>query len=115
MAEHDFPVHRDARGELVVMERTDVGFDVARVFTVTGTDGGGPRGGHRAPCLELLVLVAGRVVVTLGRDGAPDDEHDLRHPGESVTIGPGTYVDYELDGARSVIVVLCDAPYSSPA
>ena len=114
MAEQDFPVHRDARGELVVMERTDIGFDVARVFTVTGTDGGGPRGGHRATCLELLVLVAGRVVVTLGRDGAPDDEHDLRHPGASVTIDRGTHVDYELDGTGSVIVVLCDAPYSSP-
>ena len=52
----------DDRGELVVMEGRDVGFDVARVFTVTGADGGGARGGHRATCIELLVLVAGRVV-----------------------------------------------------
>lgn len=115
MAEQCFPVHRDARGELVAIEGTDVGFEVARVFTVTGADGGGPRGGHRATCSELIVLVVGRVVVTLGRDGAPDVAHDLRRPGASVTIDRGTHVDYELDDARSVIVVLCDAPYRSPA
>lgn len=113
MAEQTFPVHRDHRGELLVVEGTDVGFDVARVFTVTGADGGGARGGHRATCTELLVLVAGRVVVTLGHDGAPDAVHDLHQPGASVTIVEGTHVDYELDGAHSVIVVLCDAPYRS--
>ena len=115
MAEHVFPVHRDDRGELVVMEGRDVGFDVARVFTVTGADGGGARGGHRATCIELLVLVVGRVVVTLGRDGGPDAVHDLRQPGASVTIAEGTHVDYQLDGAHSVVVVLCDAPYRSPS
>ncbi len=115
MAEQVFPTFRDDRGELVVMEGEDVGFDVARVFTVTGVDGGGPRGGHHASCIELLVLVAGRVVVTLGHDGAPDSVHDLSRPGEALTIHPGTHVDYRLDGAHSVIVVLCDAPYRSPS
>lgn len=98
------------------MEGDDVGFDVARVFTVTGADGGGNRGGHRAPCVELLVLVAGCVVVTLGgHDHAPGSVHELDRPGAAVTILAGTHVDYVLDGPHSVIVVLCDAPYRSPS
>ena len=32
-----------------------------------------------------------------------------------MTIAEGTHVDYQLDGARSVVVVLCDAPYRSPS
>jgi mannose-6-phosphate isomerase-like protein (cupin superfamily) len=115
VADRQFPVHRDDRGSLVAVEGGELDFDVARVFTVTGADGGGPRGGHRATCIELLVLVTGRAVVTLDSDDEPVSVHELTEPGSSVTIDRGSHVDYELDGSRSVIVVLCDEPYRSPS
>ena len=101
-----FAAHRDERGELVVVEGADLDFPVRRVFTVTGTDGGGPRGGHRADCTEVVVLVTGSVALQVGAD-----DHVLSTPGDSVTITAGDRVDYQLDGARSVIVVLCDEPF----
>jgi hypothetical protein len=79
-----FPAHRDERGELVVVEGAELDFPVRRVFTVSGTD-----------------------ALTIGNDGATE-HHELTSPGESVTVGAEDHVSYQLDGARSVIVVLCD-------
>jgi hypothetical protein len=115
VAERTFPVHRDDRGELLVVEGDDLGFPVRRVFTVVGRTGGGPRGGHRATCTELLVLVCGAATVTLGRSGTTDVVHVLEKPGDSVTIASGDHVDYQLDGTHSIVVVLCDEPYRSPS
>lgn len=105
-----FPAHRDERGELIVVEGADLDFPVRRVFTVTGADGGAPRGGHRADCTELVVLVAGSVTLTIGT-GAGSERHALTTPGEAVTVTAGDRVDYQLDGSRSAIVVLCDEPF----
>ena len=105
-----FPLHRDDRGDLVVVEGADLDFPVRRVFTVTGTDGGGPRGGHRADCTELLVLVTGSVSLALGTDDGTE-HHVLTTPGESVTIAAGDHVTYQLAGSGSVVLVLCDEPF----
>jgi hypothetical protein len=107
-----FPAHRDERGELVVVEGADLDFPVRRVFTVTGADGGGPRGGHRAECTELVVLVAGSATLALGTPRGTE-HHELTTPGESVTITAGDHVDYQLDGSRSVVLVLCDEPFGA--
>lgn len=104
-----FPVFTDARGELLAVEGADVGFPIARVFTVRGTDERSPRGGHVAGCRELLVLVAGRVSGTvLGASGRL--AFDLTAPGESLHVGPSDLIDYALD-ADSVLLVLCDRPF----
>ena len=39
----------------------------------------------------------------------------LEKAGDSVTIGAGDHVDYQLDGPRSVVAVLCDEPYRTPS
>ena len=110
-ATRQFPVHRDERGELVAVEGAELDFPVRRVFTVSGTDGGVPRGGHRAACTELVVLVTGSVTLTLGT-ARGTERHALTRPGDSVTITAGDQVDYRLHDAGSVIVVLCDEPYT---
>ena len=109
-----FPVHRDPRGELVVVDGADLDFAVRRVFVVSGTDGGGPRGGHHAECTELVVLVSGSATLSLGTPRG-DEQHVLSTPGESVTIAAGDHVGYQLDGSGSVILVLCDQPFGSHA
>jgi hypothetical protein len=115
VAERTFPVHRDDRGELLVVEGDELDFPVRRLFTVVGREGGGPRGGHRATCTELLVLVCGSATVRLGRLGGTAEVHVLEKPGDSVTIASGDHVDYQLDGPRSVVAVLCDEPYRTPS
>ena len=113
MSERVFPVHRDPRGELVVVEGEDVGFAVRRVFTVSGLDGGGTRGGHLAGCTELLVLVTGSAAIRVRRAGETERSWLLDAPGQSVTIREKDHVEYDLGGAGSVLLVLCDAPYEA--
>ena len=57
-----------------------------------------------------MVLVAGSADLTLGTARGAE-HHELRTPGESVTITAGDHVDYQLDGSGSVVVVLCDEPF----
>ena len=115
MIEHQFPVHRDERGELVVVEGEKVDFAVQRVFTVSGADGAPSRGGHVADCTELVVLVCGSAVFHVRRSGSPESVHHLEKPGQSLTLGPEDHLDYDLGGKNSVIMVLCDEPYRRQA
>lgn len=107
MAECSFPVHRDPRGALLAVEGADLGFPLARVFTVQGTPERLPRGGHVADCREVLVLVSGTVTGTIGP--AP---FALRTAGDSVQVSPGERIDFRLD-EHSVLLVLCDQPFEA--
>lgn len=106
-----FPVHTDARGDLLAVEGADVGFPVARVFTVRGGAERLPRGGHTADCREVLVLVSGRAHGTVLRAGSRLT-FDLASPGEAFRVVPTDFIDYELD-AGSVLLVLCDQPFEA--
>lgn len=114
MTEVRFPLNSDARGDLVAIEGADVGFAIKRVFTVTGAVGGSTRGGHFAECHELIVLVSGRAQLRVRRSQQVTT-HDLSQPGEGVHIGPDDFIDYDLAGRDSVVMVLCDAPYEERA
>lgn len=105
-----FPVHTDARGELLAVEGADVGFRIERVFTVRGTAEKLPRGGHTPACRELLVLVAGAVSGTVHRESGELVDFDLTLTGESVRIAPRDLIRYTLD-TDSVLLVLCDRPF----
>jgi hypothetical protein len=110
-AEEHFPVHADPRGELLAVEGADVGFPVARVFTVRGSAERLPRGGHTADCRELLVLVSGRAQGTVLRAGS-QVAFDLASPGDAFRVAPSDFIDYTLD-ADSVLLVLCDRPFEA--
>lgn len=105
MGEGSFPVHRDARGELVAVEGAEVDFPIARVFTVRGTSERLPRGGHTADCHEVLVLVSGTAEGTIG-----EDAFSLESVGDSVKVRPGERIDFRLD-EHSVLLAVCDQPF----
>lgn len=111
MTEARFPLHSDSRGDLVVVEGSDVGFDVRRVFTVSGVQGGSTRGGHRPGCRELIVLASGSADVSVDRADGDATRHQLVEPGQGVHVWPSDRLTYDLHGSESVIMVLCDAPY----
>lgn len=72
---------------------------------------GAPRGGHRADCTEVVVLVVGSATIDVRRPESGATQHRLERPGRSVTLHAGDHVDDTLGGAGSVVMVLCDAPY----
>jgi hypothetical protein len=110
-SEHSrFPTFADERGTLIAAELTDVPFAVARVFVVRGPAGGAVRGGHTVDSTELIVLLRGRVTMTVGED--PDRTVELTEPGSRVQLEAGTLLSYVLHNEDSEILVFCDQPFS---
>lgn len=107
-----FPTYVDERGVLTAVELGDVPFPVRRVFVVHGTDMVRPRGGHGAPCEELVVLLSGSACFRVSSDDQPGPTTILRERGERLWLRPGEHVSYELDGPTSAILVLASEPYS---
>ncbi len=100
-----FPLHRDARGDLVVVDFDTVPFTVRRNFTISGVPAGVARGQHPLICEELLVVVAGSAVLTV--DG---EEHELAL-GEGLHVRPGSYISYVMGDAASTLLALADQPF----
>ena len=102
----EVPVHTDDRGALLAVDFDRVPFDVRRVFVVTDVPAGVPRGGHRADCRELVVLIRGRADVVV--NGA---SHVLERAGDALAIEPDDQVSYTLGGVDHAILVLADRPW----
>jgi hypothetical protein len=108
-----YPAFSDARGTLVPIDLAGVPIDVSRVFVVAAPPAGGARrGDHRLHCREVIVLVSGSATVETSTDAeAPVEQRELREPGDYVVVGPDGWLRYSLHDARSVVLVLADAPY----
>ena len=104
------PVFTDERGTLLPIELDEVGFDVRRVFTVTGSSPGSTRGEHLTDCRELVVLVQGEVEVTTRSLGV-DRRVTLDRPGATLEVVPETFIRYRLRDDSSTILVLADQPF----
>lgn len=100
------PVHTDERGDLLAVELDEVPFDVRRLFVVTAVPAGMTRGGHRADCRELLVLVRGCAEILLnGRTVV------LQTPGDALLVDPDDQLSYRLADESSALLVLADRPW----
>lgn len=108
------PVFTDERGTLLPIELDDVGFDVRRVFIVTGTSPATTRGEHLTDCRELIVLVQGEVEVTTRALGV-DRRIVLDRPGAVLEVAPETFIRYGLRDETSTILVLADQPFRRKA
>jgi hypothetical protein len=112
VADASFPTYADERGDLIAVEFADVPFPVRRVFVVRGVEARLARGDHDVPCEEMVVLLQGSVVFTLG-DPARSVEVRLDEPGQRLRLEPGQNVSYVLDGRGSEIIVLASEPYQA--
>lgn len=106
----EVPTFVDDRGVLTSVATGDVGFDIARVFVVSG-EPDGVRGGHaHLRGRQVLVLTSGRVAVDVVAHGhaarvvLPDD-------GRALALEPGVWARQHYLGSGSSLTVLCDRPY----
>lgn len=106
----DVPTFIDDRGALTSAATQDVGFDITRVFVVSG-EPGAVRGGHaHVRGRQVLMLASGRVAVDIVAHGRtatvtmPDD-------GRAIALEPGVWARQRYLGAGSALAVLCDGPY----
>jgi hypothetical protein len=111
MPEHtSIPVFDDERGRLIPIEFAQLPFVPQRCFVVTAPGRAADRGGHRAGCRQVLLLLNGSVQIRLKSD---DDvtEHRLANPGASVLIEADTFIDYRLETPDTQVLVLAEEPY----
>jgi hypothetical protein len=106
-----FPRHLDSNGELCVYESAkQVPFVILRVFTVTAKVGDF-RGDHaHKECLQLLICVSGKIMVTCD-NGFGVVSHMLEEMGNGLLVPASIWTkqEYQTDGA--VLMVLCDRGY----
>jgi hypothetical protein len=105
-------VHADGRGELVAFEQWEnVPFPIERVFFMKIDRLGIARGGHANSCDELIVPLAGSVLVEVD-NGEARSTIRLRDRDQALWIRPGILIhlrDFEPD---TVLLVFASARYS---
>jgi|TARA_B110001469_G_C9319760_1_gene171630 dTDP-4-dehydrorhamnose 3,5-epimerase-like enzyme len=108
----DFPFFVESNGSLLVMEGGDVvPFEIARVFLVKA-DAGAIRGNHaHYECLQLLQCNNGSVSVRCD-DGDKSVDFSLDEPNQGLLIPPGIWASQTYNDSNSILVVLCDQPFS---
>lgn len=89
----------------------DVGFNIRRVFTLTGVPMGGVRGDHAHKfCTQVLVCLHGKVSVRLD-DGRASNTIILENPEQGLSIPPGIWNRIVFEKEDTVLAVFCDLPY----
>lgn len=108
----EWPIHRDARGQLVAVEHpAQVPFPISRVFTISAVPSGVHRGGHaHRTCHELITVVGGSVRIVIS-DSEARQEVVLDSPGRGMHLAPGTWIEITHVDPGAVCVVLCSHPY----
>jgi WxcM-like, C-terminal len=83
-----FPAIVDGRGRLTVAEFAAMPFPVRRAFFISEVPPGETRGGHaQRTCAELLLPIAGSVIVTVD-DGTRTQDILLQDPNVGLVIAP---------------------------
>lgn len=105
------PESRDERGALVHVERTDLPFDLKRVFWIYGVPEGRTRGGHAHHSqAEIIIPVRGSFSIFVD-DGHETASFRMDSPRQGIYIGPDVWSELSLFSADCVCVVLCSEPY----
>jgi hypothetical protein len=106
------PVFDDDRGRLIPVDFRTLPFAPQRCFFVAAPGRATARGGHRADCRQVLVLLRGAVTVRLSTDDGTT-EHRLEKPGAGTLIEPTQFVNYVLETPDAEVLVLADQPYAA--
>jgi dTDP-4-dehydrorhamnose 3,5-epimerase-like enzyme len=104
------PQFLDGDGLLVPTEagRQVPFLQIQRMFAiVTGAKRG--RHAHKL-CSQFLLCVSGAIDV-VADDGKERKTFTLDSPGLALFVPPGLWLDCDVRGEESVIIVLCDRPY----
>lgn len=108
------PVFDDDRGRLIPVDFRALPFSPQRCFFVAAPGRAAERGGHRADCRQVMVLLRGAVTVRLSTDGEAT-EHRLEEPGAGALIEATQFVNYLLETPDTEVLVLADQPYAARA
>ena len=100
------PKIEDRRGNLSVVEKDCIPFDIKRVYYLYDVPSGAYRGGHaHKQQLEFLIALSGSFEVVL-KDGKNSQKVMLNRPDEGLLIPTGIWRELENFSSGSVCLVL---------
>lgn len=105
--------HTATEGLLTVAQvREHIPFEVARCFIVQPSTPDTVRGHHAHRSLaQFLVCLSGRIEVTVD-DGRSRATHTMTGPSQALLVPPGIWAEQVYRTTDSVLLVLCDQPFS---
>lgn len=106
------PVHIDARGELTVFEgAAQLPFVPERIFFMKTSDRAAVRGGHANSCDELIVPVAGSVLIEID-NGEQQASLRLHRCDQALLVRAGVLVRLRDFAPDTLLVVCASARYA---
>ena len=102
----------EVNAQLLAVEFESLPFIVRRIFVVSSQGVSVGRGNHLAGCNQLLILLSGKVSLSLLRPDKKISNLHLNEVGNSALIQPDDFVTYELLDSQSRILVLADKSYA---
>lgn len=108
----NIPKIEDRRGNLSVIEKECLPFDIKRVYYLYDVPSGAYRGGHsHIEQLEFLIALSGSFEVIL-KDGKDERKVMLNKPDQGLLIPTGIWRELENFSSGSVCLVLASDVYS---
>ncbi|MDC8004461.1 FdtA/QdtA family cupin domain-containing protein [Aureisphaera galaxeae] len=107
----DIPRIEDPRGNLAVIEKEVIPYEIKRVYYLYDVPSDASRGGHaHIDQLELLVAVSGSFTVVLD-DGKEKTEVTLKKPNKGLLIPKGIWRELDDFSSGSVCLVLSSGEF----
>lgn len=104
--------HTDARGELHVVEPSDLPFVPVRTFWISHVPAGETRGGHaHRTCAEVIFPLQGSVQITVDNAQEPPVTYTLNHPEQGLHIPPNVWCHLHHFSPDALLLVLASEAY----
>lgn len=107
----NIPKIEDPRGNLAVIEKDVIPFQIKRVYYLFDVPSGSSRGGHAHKALsQFLVALSGSFDVVL-KDGKNKKRITLNNPSKGLLITPGIWRELENFSSGAVCLVVASDVY----
>ncbi|WP_396212194.1 sugar 3,4-ketoisomerase [Flavobacterium sp.] len=107
----EIPKIKEPRGNLSVIEKDIIPFEMNRVYYLYDVPSGSERGGHAHKNLkQFLIALSGSFNVILN-DGKEEKVITLNKPNEGLLINPGIWRELNNFSSGSVCLVIASAVY----
>jgi hypothetical protein len=108
----EFPVHRDARGNLIALDRQQsLPFEPRRVFYIFDVPSGAERAGHAISSDAVLIALQGSLQVVCD-NGTEQQSYRLSGPTAGLHVRAGIVVRTREFSSGAILLVLSSTTYS---